>query len=255
MDSLWLYPILFGVGTAAGFVDSIAGGGGVLTIPVLLSVLPMPAPDVLGTNKLQATFGSASATWHYRDAGLVQFRECWAGIAWTALGALGGTLLVANISSELLRKLIPWLLIGIAVYTLVRPSIGSLDAKPVLKPNIFYLLFGLGIGFYDGFFGPGTGSFWAMAYVLCLGYNLTKATAHTKVMNFTSNVVSFAVFAAGNHVLYPAGVVMGMGQLIGARVGSKMVIKKGAEFIRPIFVTAALVITGKLIYQNYFRNN
>jgi uncharacterized membrane protein YfcA len=111
----------------------------------------------------------------------------------------------------------------------------------------------LGIGFYDGFFGPGTGSFWAMAFVLCLGFNLTKATAHTKVMNLTSNLVSLLIFAGGNHVIYSAGIVMGLGQLLGARLGSKMVIARGTRFVRPIFITAALAVTAKLLYQNYAR--
>jgi len=251
MDAVWLYPVLFLTGTAAGFVDSIAGGGGLMTIPVLLSVLPYSVPDILGTNKLQASFGSGSATWHYREAGLVQLRQCWAGIAWTAVGALTGTLLVQNLHGDLLRLLIPWLLVTIAIYSLLQPRLGSLDVHPRWKPVPFYVLFGLGIGFYDGFFGPGTGSFWAMAFVLCLGFNLTKATAHTKVMNLTSNLVSLIVFASGNHVIYSAGIVMGVGQLLGARVGSKMVIARGSRFIRPIFITAALAVTAKLLYQNY----
>jgi uncharacterized membrane protein YfcA len=253
MDSAWIYPVLFLTGTAAGFIDSIAGGGGLLTIPVLLSLLPFPVPDILGTNKLQATFGSGSATWHYRNAGLVELKHCWAGIIWTAVGALAGTLLVQNLQGDLLRLLIPWLLVAIAIYSLLQPQLGSEDVKPRWKPNLFYVVFGLGIGFYDGFFGPGTGSFWAMAFVLCLGFNLTKATAHTKVMNLTSNVVSLLVFVGGNHVVYSAGIVMGLGQLLGARLGSKMVIAKGTRFVRPIFITAALAVTAKLLYQNYTR--
>src|SRR5438045_1587047 len=97
MDSAWIYPVLFLTGTAAGFVDSIAGGGGLMTMPVLLSLLPATVPDILGTNKLQATFGSGSAAWHYHDAGLVELKHCWSGIFWTATGALAGTLLVQNI--------------------------------------------------------------------------------------------------------------------------------------------------------------
>jgi uncharacterized membrane protein YfcA len=253
MDSAWIYPVLFVTGTAAGFVDSIAGGGGLMTMPVLLSLLPATVPDILGTNKLQATFGSGSAAWHYHQAGLVELKQCWGGIIWTATGALAGTLLVQNLQGDLLRLLIPWLLITIALYSLFQPQLGSLDVQPRWTSNLFYAVFGLGIGFYDGFFGPGTGSFWAMAFVLCLGFNLTKATAHTKVMNLTSNVVSLAVFAAGNHVVYSAGIVMGIGQLLGARLGARMVIARGARFVRPIFITAALAVTAKLLYQNYTR--
>jgi uncharacterized membrane protein YfcA len=253
MDSAWIYPVLFLTGTAAGFVDSIAGGGGLMTMPVLLSLLPATVPDILGTNKLQATFGSGSAAWHYHDAGLVELKHCWGGIFWTAIGALAGTLLVQNLQGNLLQLLIPWLLITIALYSLFQPQLGNLDVQPRWIPGLFYAVFGLGIGFYDGFFGPGTGSFWAMAFVLCLGFNLTKATAHTKVMNLTSNVVSLAVFAAGNHVVYSAGIVMGIGQLLGARLGARMVIARGARLVRPIFITAALAVTAKLLYQNYTR--
>jgi uncharacterized membrane protein YfcA len=251
MNPAWMYPVLFFTGTAAGFVDSIAGGGGLMTIPILLSVLPYPVQDILGTNKLQASFGSGSATWHYRNAGLVELKDCWIGILWTACGALIGTLLVQNLSGSLLRQVIPWLLIAIALYALFKPKLGHTDVHARMHRQAFYALFGLGIGFYDGFFGPGTGSFWAMAFVLCLGFNLTRATAHTKVMNLTSNLVSLLVFAAGNHVLYTEGLVMGVGQLCGARLGSRMVIAKGTRFIRPIFITAALAVTAKLLYQNY----
>jgi uncharacterized membrane protein YfcA len=253
MDPAWIYPVLFCTGTAAGFVDSIAGGGGLMTIPVLLSVLPYPVQDILGTNKLQASFGSGSATWHYRNAGLVDLKDCWGGILWTACGAFIGTLLVQNLRPDLLRQIIPWLLIAIALYALLQPKLGHADERARMHRQPFYVLFGLGIGFYDGFFGPGTGSFWAMAYVLVLGFNLTRATAHTKVMNLTSNLVSLLVFAAGNHVLYKEGLIMGVGQLCGARLGSKMVIARGTKFIRPIFITAALAVTAKLLYQNYAR--
>lgn len=247
----WLYLTLFVTGAAAGFVDSIAGGGGLMTIPVLFNVMPGSAQDILGTNKLQATFGSGSAAWHYRAAGLVDLKDCWAGIVWTACGALAGTLLVQNLSTELLRLVIPWLLVAIALYALLQPKLGDADVHPRMGKGVFHVLFGLGIGFYDGFFGPGTGSFWAVAYVFYLGFNLTRATAQTKVMNFTSNLISVMVFAAGNHVVYSAGLVMGLGQLCGARLGSKMVIRRGTKFIRPIFIGAALAITAKLLYQNY----
>jgi hypothetical protein len=117
----------------------------------------------------------------------------------------------------------------------------------------FDALFGLGIGFYDGFFGPGTGTFWAMAYVIWLGFNLTRATAYTKVMNFASNAGSLVFFLLGHKVVFVAGLVMGIGQLAGARLGSRMVITRGTNFIRPIFITVVLALTAKLIYDNFRR--
>ena len=247
---LWLYPLLVLTGVAAGFVDSIAGGGGLMTLPVLLNV-GLPAPVALGTNKLQATFGSGSAAFHYGRAGLIDFRSCWLGVFWTLIGATIGTLLVNELSPELLNRSIPWLLLGIALYVLFQPKLGESDVQSRMKPLPFHFIFGLSIGFYDGFFGPGTGTFWAMAYVLLLGFNFTRATAHTKVMNFTSNAASLAVFLWSGHVHVVAGLCMGAGQLIGARLGARMVILKGTRWIRPIFITAVIAVTARLLWKNF----
>jgi uncharacterized protein len=252
----WFYPVLFVTGLVAGFVDSIAGGGGLITVPVLLSTGMLPQ-DALGTNKLQATFGSGSAAFHFTRAGLVRLNDCIRGILFTAIGAAAGTMLVVNervARPELLKLIIPWLLIALAIYLLARPSLGSVPRKERMTSNAFHLAFGLLIGFYDGFFGPGTGTFWAMAYVMFLGYELTQATAHTKVMNFTSNVASLAVFVAAGHVLPLPGIVMGIGQMLGARLGSRAVIKRGANFIRPIFLTIVIAIASKLLWDYFDRS-
>lgn len=251
-ESPWVLPLLFIVGVAAGWMDSIAGGGGLITLPVLLN-LGLPPADALGTNKLQAVFGSGSAAWHYGRAGLINLREATAGVVFTAVGAFAGALVVQHVQPDFLRTIIPFLLIAIAVYFLFRPQLGEVDAHPRLTSGLFYVVFGLALGFYDGFFGPGTGSFWAMAYVLVLGFNLTKATAHTKLMNFTSNAASLAMFALGAKAHLLAGLTMGVGQLIGARVGAKMVIRRGAQFIRPIFVVVVILISARLVWQNFAR--
>ena len=248
----WIYPLLFLTGLAAGFVDSIAGGGGLITIPVLLN-LGLPPQEALGTNKLQATFGSVSATWHYGRAGLIDFRDCTTGIFFTILGAGFGTALLTQIHPDLLQQIIPWLLIGIAGYLLFQPKIGDADLHPRMGRHLFHVLFGLILGFYDGFFGPGTGTFWALAYMLGLGFNMTRATAHTKVMNATSNLVSLAVFLGFGHVHFGAGFCMGAGQLLGARLGARVVVKKGTRFIRPLFIAVALAITARLLWQNFTR--
>lgn len=254
MDSstlpLWLYPLLLLTGVAAGFVDSIAGGGGLMTLPVLLNI-GLPAPVALGTNKLQATFGSGSATFHYGRAGLIDFRSCGLGVLWTLLGATAGTLLVSRLSPELLNNSIPWLLLAIAFYVLFQPKLGESDVHARMGPLTFHFVFGISIGFYDGFFGPGTGTFWAMAYMLLLGFNMTRATAHTKVMNFTSNAASLAVFAWHGHVHIAAGFCMGAGQLLGAWLGARMVILKGTRWIRPIFITAVIAVTARLLWKNF----
>ncbi|HEU5070926.1 MAG TPA: TSUP family transporter [Verrucomicrobiae bacterium] len=248
----WQWPLLFATGLAAGFVDAIAGGGGLITLPVLLG-LGLAPRAALGTNKLQSSFGSASATWHYSRAGTVALRDCVRGFSCTFLGALLGVLAVQQLDPSLLRKIIPVMLGATALLVWLRPRLGEWDAHPRVPRGGFDVLAGLALGFYDGFFGPGTGTFWAMAFVLGLGFNLTKATGYTKVMNFASNAASLMLFAALGHVVLAAGLVMGAGQLLGARLGSQMVVKRGARFIRPIFLTVVLVITAKLIYDAYLR--
>ena len=156
--SIWFYPVLFVTGLAAGFVDSIAGGGGLITVPVLLSTGLSPQ-DALGTNKLQATFGSGSAAFHFTHAGLVRLNDCVHGIIFTAIGAGAGTFLVQLVKPTLLKLVIPWLLIALAIYLLVKPSLGSAQREARMARNPFHITFGLLIGFYDGLFGPGTGTF------------------------------------------------------------------------------------------------
>jgi len=252
VDSHWVFAALFATGLAAGFVDSIAGGGGLITLPVFLS-LGISPQHALGTNKLQATFGSGSAAFHFAKAGLVDIRACKLGILCTGIGALLGTRLVQNIDPGFLRATIPWLLMAIALYTLFQPKLGLEDIHSRMRPNVFHIVFGLLIGFYDGFLGPGTGTFWATAYMLGLGFNITKATAYTKFMNLASNIASVSLFLLGDQVLLLAGITMGVGQVVGARLGSKAVITKGARVVRPVFIVVVLAVTGKLLYENFAR--
>jgi uncharacterized protein len=244
--ALWWYPCLFLAGFVAGFVDSIAGGGGLITVPALLSTGFSPA-HTLATNKLQASFGSGSAALHFARARLVHWHEVRLGMIISFISAMAGALLVQRLSPEFLRRLIPGLLIGIAVYTLLQPRFGLEAGKPRLSSRSFAVIFGLLIGFYDGFFGPGTGSFWAMACVFFLGWDLTKATAYTKAMNFASNAGALLIFLAGGQVSLGVGLLMGVGQWAGARLGSRLVIRKGARFIRPIFIAVVLLLTARLL--------
>jgi uncharacterized protein len=244
--SAWWYALLFLAALVAGFVDAIAGGGGLITVPVLLSAGLSPQA-ALGTNKLQASFGSGSAAWHFGRAGLIDWKEIRPGVIATFVSSMAGALAVQQISPDFLRQLIPALLIAIGIYTLLQPRLGCQDQEPRMSPHAFAALFGVLLGFYDGFFGPGTGSFWAVACVALRGLNLTRATAYTKAMNFASNLGSLLVFLGGGQIHFGAGLLMGLGQWAGARLGSRMVIRKGARFIRPIFVTVVLAITVKLL--------
>ena len=252
MLELWNWPLLFAAGLAAGFVDAIAGGGGLITLPALLG-LGISPHLALGTNKLQGTFGSASATWHYAEAGTMQLRDCLLGFVFTFVGSVIGALVVQRVDPELLRKVIPLLLAVIAVFVWLKPKLGDTDLHPRMNRRSFDILLGLGLGFYVGFFGPGTGTFWAIAFVLLVGFNLTKATGHTKAMNFASNLGSLICFIWLGQVHYAAGITMGIGQLLGARLGAKMVVARGTRFIRPVFITAVLAVTAKLVWDAWFK--
>lgn len=245
------YIILWIAGLFAGFVDSIAGGGGMISLPALLSV-GVPPHLALGTNKLQGTFGSFTASLNYSRNGLVAFRGILPGICFTALGALIGTIVIQYLSAKFLSHIMPILLAGVFFYTLFSPNLGEKDRISNTPEFLFYALAGLSLGFYDGFFGPGVGSFWAIAFVLFLGLNLKKGTAHTKIMNFTSNIVSLLAFIFGGHVLYTAGIVMGVGQILGAYLGSHLVMLKGVRFVRIFFLSVVALTILKLIWTTYF---
>ncbi len=249
---VWAYPLLFAAGLIAGTVDAIAGGGGLITLPALLAV-GLPVPLALGTNKLGAVFGSGSATWSFVRRDLVKPRECLPGIGLTAGGALAGAYAVRRLDPELLARFIPWLLAAIVVYMVFRPRLGETSRHHRMEKLAFYLIFGLGLGFYDGFFGPGVGSFWTIAFIMLLGHDFLQAAAHTKVMNFTSNAASLAFFLLAGAVLVGPGIIMGAGQLIGGRLGAHLAMTRGARFIRPIFLVMAGLTVLKLLYQHYLR--
>lgn len=251
MIEWWQVGLLFVTGLIAGFVDSIAGGGGLIALPVLLN-LGIDPRLALGTNKLQATFGSGSATVHYARAGAVKISECRRGCLFAFIGAATGSLLVQQLDPNLLKRCIPIFLILVAVYIWLRPQLGEKDIHPRMSQARFDVLFGFGIGFYDGFLGPGSGTFFTMAFMLWLGFNLTKATASTKVLNFATNIASLVVFFVFGKIWFVAGIVMGIGQLLGARAGSKMVMRHGTKFIRPIFLSVVILITLRMIYATWF---
>jgi uncharacterized membrane protein YfcA len=252
MIELWQLPLLFLTGLVAGFVDSIAGGGGLIALPVLLSCGLEPR-HALGTSKLQATFGSGSAAWHYARAGTVDLKDCTRGFVLCIVGAALGTLSVQQLDPSFLKRAIPILLVTVALYSLLRPELGAVDLHARMGRAAFDVTFVLFIAVYDGFFGPGAGTFWTMAFVLVMGFNLTRATGYTKVMNFGSNLSSLTFFLAAGQVVFPAGLAMGAGQLLGARLGSRMVVRRGTKFIRPVFISMVLVLTAKLLYDAYVK--
>ncbi len=247
---VWHYLLLLLCGLAAGFIDAIAGGGGLITIPALLWA-GLPVQTALGTNKMQACCGTALAVRNYSRAGLIHWRDVRTGVLVTMVFAALGAWTVGRVDPAFLKRVIPWLLIAIAVYTVLSPRMGAVKSKARLTPVTFALLGGAALGFYDGFFGPGTGSFWTLACVLLAGLDLRHATAFTKVMNLTSNLASLAVFLAAGSVVFHIAAVMIAGQLAGAHLGSHMVIRNGPSIIRPVLLVTVLMLAGKLIWEQF----
>ena len=219
--------LLFLVGLTAGFVDSITGSGGLITVPALLAAGLNPT-QALATNKLQSSGGAFSASYYFVRKGMVKLKDLRLAIALTFIGSAVGTTLVQMIDASVLEHVIPFLMIGITSYILFSPGTGDKDRKQRFSMALFACTAGAGIGFYDGFFGPGTGSFFAIAFVSLMGFSLTKATAHTKVLNCTSNIASLLFFIFDGAVVWEVGLVMITGQLIGARLGSKIVMSRGS---------------------------
>jgi uncharacterized membrane protein YfcA len=248
----WIYPLLFLAALAAGLIDSIAGGGGLIALPALL-MAGFPVPLALGTNKLQSLFGSSMAAVHYARHGVVDWRRCRLGVVLTFAGALVGAWTVQRMDASRLGFLIPWLLAGILIYTIFRPQMGQEKREPRMTSNAFWFIAGIGLGFYDGFFGPGTGMFWTIALMLLLGQDFMAATGHTKVMNAASNLASLGVFIVVGQVDWIAGGVMVAGQIVGARLGAGLVVKKGARFIRPVFLTMVTLTIARLAYVELTR--
>ncbi|OCF99609.1 hypothetical protein A9G08_05895 [Gilliamella sp. wkB195] len=246
-----LLALLFFIAMLAGFIDSIAGGGGLLTVPALLAV-GLPPASALATNKLQSTGGSFSASLYFIRERMVDLKQQKFAITCAFIGSALGTLSVMHIQADFLKLLLPILTISVGLYFLLSPTIGENDRKSRLTIIQFALLPALAIGFYDGFFGPGAGSFYALAYITLAGFNLTKATVHTKVLNFTSNLAGLIFFIVGGEVVWSIGLVMLVGQFIGARLGAKMVIAKGRKLIRPMLITVSTIMSIKLIYENFF---
>ncbi len=240
--------LLFGAGLVAGCIDAIAGGGGLITLPVLLAAGLSPG-QALATNKLQGTFGTLVAAATFVHGGEVDLRRFWPAIAATFAGAVAGTVGVRLIDAAALAALIPALLIIVALYVLVSPRLGEVEAQARLSGALFVGLCLPLIGAYDGFFGPGTGSFLALSFVALQGLTLRRATAHAKVLNFTSNIASLAVFVSGGHVVWLAGAAMAAGQLLGAGVGARLVIRVGARLVRPVLVAVALALAVKLLVE------
>lgn len=234
----------------AGFIDAIAGGGGLITVPALL-LAGLPPVEALATNKLQALFGSGSAVLAYASKGHVDVRKQWRPACISALASVAGAMLATILPSDVLNVLLPILLIGVAIYFFFKPSMDDVDRSHRMAPFMFGLTIVPLIGFYDGAFGPGTGSFFMLAFVSLAGFGVLKATAHTKVLNFASNIGAFITFALVGAMAWKIGLVMGVAQFIGARLGAALAMKKGAGLIKPLLVTSCILLAAKLLMDEH----
>ena len=232
----------------AGFIDSIAGGGGLITIPTLLLAGFAPV-EALGTNKLQGIFGATSATIAYASKGHVDLRKQLPSATLSFAGAVAGAVLATVLPGEWLNAVLPPMLVAIALYFAFKPNMDDVDRTQRITPFVFGMTVVPMIGFYDGVFGPGTGSFFMLAFVALAGYGILKATAHTKLLNLASNLGGFAAFAAVGAVSWRIGLMMGICQFIGARFGAGVAMKKGARIIKPLLVCTCLVLAVRLLWN------
>jgi uncharacterized protein len=245
----WVYPVLTATAVLTGFIDAVAGGGGLIMLPALLFSGASPI-QALATNKLQSVFGTAVATRNYARAGLVNWRDHKLAMALVFMGATAGVLLVQTVDARVLGLIIPLLLVSVAVYVLISPRMTDEDAHQRLSERGYAPVGGL-IGLYDGFFGPGTGSFFTTSLVALRGHGLTRATGVTKLLNFTSNVASVLFFALGGKMLWLLGLCMAVGAMLGGWLGSHSAIRFGAKLIRPLLVMISLGLTARLLW-GYF---
>lgn len=232
----------------AGFVDSIAGGGGLISVPALLLAGASPI-EALATNKLQGTFGAATATVSYARAGHVDLRgQLWMA-AISAAGGAAGALVAHLIPVGVLRVVMPVVLVAVALFFALKPGLSDADRVERVRPAVFAVTAVPLIAAYDGFFGPGTGSFFMLAFVMLAGFGVLKATAHTKLLNFASNIGSLAVFIPSGAMWWAVGLCMAAAQVLGAALGARLAMRVGARLIKPLLVATSTAMAARLLWQ------
>lgn len=231
----------------AGFVDSIAGGGGLIQLPALLIGLPKSETvAVLGTNKLASIFGTSTAASIYRRQIKTDPRTLFAMAIPAFFGSAGGAMLASQIPNKAMRPVVLILLVSVAIYTWLKPELGKIQALRHTHQRRIYIsiLAGATIGFYDGIFGPGTGSFLILILVASLGYAFISASAIAKIVNVATNLGAILVFGINGAILWKVGLLLGVANVSGAILGSRLAIKGGSTLVRKVFllVTMALII-------------
>jgi uncharacterized protein len=233
------------VGLVAGFIDSVAGGGGLLALPSLL-LAGLDPVSALATNKLQGTFGTASATHAFWRKGILKPQDHVPEIGTAFAGAVAGVIAVNYVSTDVLHAVMPVLLVLVAGYFAFAPILSVYGSTPKFPVVAFVFGFAPLIAFYDGIFGPGTGSFFMLVLVGLFGHGVLEATARTKLLNFTSNIAALLVFIVVGQVFWVVGLGMGAAQVIGAQIGARVAIANGAKVIRPLLVIMCVAMAIRL---------
>ncbi|MCL6547796.1 MAG: TSUP family transporter [Alicyclobacillus sp.] len=240
----WNAAVLSALGFCAGFVDSAVGGGGLVSLPALLLV-GLPPAQALGTNKLGGTMGAVMSAWNYFRFGKMD-RQLARGLMPVSLAAsVLGAVLVHRLPAAFLKPLVLALLCAVTLYTLLRPNVGRQMTYRGASARTWAVMLPMAgaIGFYDGFFGPGTGSFLILAFLL-LGFDFVQASGNAKALNLASNVGALLTFVSLDSVRYTFGVILGVAMVIGAWVGSQLAIRRGAAYLRPIYIAITCGMIG-----------
>ena len=248
MDALFLAGMAF----LAGLIDSVVGGGGLIQIPALFTVLPEALPaHIFGTNKFSSIFGTASAAWRYARRIELPWRVALPAAVAALPFAYFGAMAVSLLSRQMLRPLILVLLIVVALYTFLRRDFGSVDAQRRLGGREMWLAAGCGalLGFYDGFFGPGAGSFMIFVFVRFFGVDFLRASSAAKVVNMATNLAALIYFAGHGQVLWPLAMMMAACNIAGAQCGAHLAMRHGNAFVRRIFLALATALIAKFAYD------
>ncbi len=241
--------ILITLGFIAAFVDSVVGGGGLITLPGLLFV-GLPPSAAVATNKLAGTMGSLTSTIMFYRSGKIDLKSMYKLFPLTFVGSMLGAWVVHLMNPELLKPLMLFMLAVVLVYTLAKKDWGSVSMEKELSPARYFIFICVIflIGFYDGFLGPGTGSFFIFAFLM-IGFDFLKAAGNAKLLNFGSNIGALIMFLFLGQVNFAYGIIMGLAQIIGAIVGSKFAIRKGAGYVRALFITVTVLLLAKNVYD------
>ncbi|HXE41115.1 MAG TPA: sulfite exporter TauE/SafE family protein [Azonexus sp.] len=243
IDWLILIPAAF----FAGMVDAAVGGGGLIQIPALLSTFPQTAiPTLFGTNKVSSIAGTGASLWRYARAVRIPWRLVLPATAAALVGAWLGAALVAWMPREAMRPLVVVMMLAVAIYTFLRKNLGHQETHEPRPGDVWRgALFGLVIGLYDGFFGPGTGSFLIFGFVRVFGMDFVRASASAKVINLATNFSAIAFFASHGPILWTVGLTMAACNLAGAYLGTHLALKHGAGFIRKAFLGVVVILIAK----------